>query len=90
MIQYLGIYIYGTNKNKAKIMTVQDSSFLLAGVRVGIGEPGIGEEPTTRFKHIDNILVLRFGGGFTDAHCIVFLGNLTLCFIFFYVSNITE
>lgn len=55
-------------------MTVHHSRFLLAGVGVGMEGPGIGEDPTTRFRHINN-LVLRFSGELTDAHCIILLGN---------------
>lgn len=69
---------------KAKIMTIHNISFLLAGVGMGVKEPGIGENLTTRFRYIN--LVLGFSGELTDAHCIILLGNLA-CFIFFVCSK---
>jgi len=67
---------------KAKIMTIHNSSFLLAGV--GMEEPGTGGDLTTRFRYIN--LVLGFSGELTGAHCIILFGNLT-CFIFFVCSK---
>lgn len=47
-----------------------------------MGEPEIGKEHTTRFRHIDNILVLGFSGGLQKF--IVLFCLVTLCFIFMY------